>query len=121
MMGDVSGFALEFRQLNQSAESQPTPEQKKHGERPENRTRNRFKNILPYDGTRVILKNYPATDYMNANFIRSPFESSSQREYIATQGPLPATVNDFWHMVQQEMVTCILMITREAENMTVCD
>jgi protein tyrosine phosphatase len=42
------------------------------------------------------------------------------RDYIATQGPLPATVNDFWHMVQQELVKCIVMITREIEGLKVC-
>jgi protein tyrosine phosphatase len=88
---------------------------KRHGEKAENRTRNRFKNILPYDETRVILKNYPPTDYINANHIFSSNESIG-REYIATQGPLAATINDFWRMVQQETVKCIVMITRETEG-----
>jgi protein tyrosine phosphatase len=91
---------------------------KRHGERTENRTRNRFKNILPYDETRVILKGYPITDYINANHIRPSIETIG-REYIATQGPLAATVNDFWYMVQQEMVKSIVMITRETEGMKV--
>jgi len=56
---------------------------------------------------------------MNANRIRASSETNG-REYIATQGPLPATVNDFWHMVQQEMVKCIVMITREIEGLKVC-
>ena len=93
---------------------------KRHGEKLDNRTRNRFKNILPFDETRVILKNYPITDYINANHIRAPNESIG-REYIATQGPLAATLNDFWHMVQQETVKCIVMITRETEGMKVME
>ncbi len=73
---------------------------------------------MPYDETRVVLKNYLNTDYINANHIRPPIESIG-REYIATQGPLTATINDFWYMVQQETVKCIVMITRETEGMKV--
>lgn len=106
-----TGFSTEFEFLNQQSESQSSAYHKKTGEKQENRSRNRFKNILPYDETRVILRNYSATDYMNGNRIRM-----NGREYIATQGPLPLTVNDFWHMVQQENVKCIVMITREMEG-----
>ncbi|CAF0733350.1 unnamed protein product [Adineta steineri] len=114
--GQKNGFSVEFELLNQQSESQSSTFHKRNGEKPDNKIRNRFKNILPYDETRVILKNYPITDYMNANRIRTPFENIG-REYIATQGPLPGTVNDFWHMVQQETVKCIVMITRETEGM----
>ena len=113
--GPKTGFALEFQTLNQQSQSQSTTFHKRNGEKPENQVRNRFRNILPYDETRVILKNYPMTDYMNANRIRAPYETN-RREYILSQGPLPATVNDFWYMVQQELVTCIVMITREFES-----
>jgi tyrosine-protein phosphatase non-receptor type 11 len=117
--GQKNGFSLEFELLNQQSESQTSAYHKKNGEKPENRIRNRFKNILPYDETRIILKNYPVTDYMNANRIRTS-SGTMGRDYIATQGPLPATVNDFWHMVQQELVKCIVMITREIEGLKVC-
>lgn len=113
--GSRTGFSLEFEWLNIQSESQSNSFHKREGEKFENRTRNRFRNILPYDETRVVLRNYPLTDYMNANRIRSPFENY-RREYIAAQGPLTSTINDFWHMVQQELVTCIVMITRESEN-----
>ena len=116
--GHRTGFSLEFELLNQQSEYKSLLYHKRHGERLDNRTRNRFKNILPYDETRVILKNYPITDYINANHIRSPIESIG-RSYIATQGPLVATLNDFWHMVQQETVRSIVMITRETEGMKV--
>jgi tyrosine-protein phosphatase non-receptor type 11 len=110
-----TGFKLEFEWVNRQSELQSTAFHRTNGEKQENRIRNRFRNILPYDETRVILRNYSTTDYINANRIRSPFDSV-RREYIATQGPLPTTINDFWHMVQQECVTCIVMITREIEN-----
>ncbi|CAF0920877.1 unnamed protein product [Adineta steineri] len=114
--GHRTGFSLEFELLNQQSEYQSLIYHKKYGEKLENKTRNRFKNILPFDETRVILRNYPITDYINANHIRPPIESIG-RGYIATQGPLAATINDFWYMVQQEMVKCIVMITRETEGM----
>jgi len=114
LSGQKTGFSYEFELLNQQSESQSTAYHKKAGEKQENRPRNRFKNILPYDETRVILKNYPSTDYMNGNRIRT-----NGKEYIATQGPLPATINDFWHMIQQENVKCIVMITREVEGFKV--
>ncbi|CAF0808547.1 unnamed protein product [Rotaria sp. Silwood1] len=114
--GQKNGFSLEFDLLNQQNESQSLKYHKKNGEKQENRIRNRFRNILPYDETRIILKNYPITDYMNGNRVRTHYEGI-RREYIATQGPLPVTVNDFWHMVQQELVKCIIMITREIEGM----
>jgi tyrosine-protein phosphatase non-receptor type 11 len=116
--GQKTGFSFEFELLNQQSESQSTAYHKKNGEKQENRVRNRFKNILPYDETRVVLKTYSVTDYMNANRIRANYENIG-KEYIATQGPLPATVNDFWHMVQQETVRCVVMITRETEGMKV--
>ncbi|CAF1198531.1 unnamed protein product [Rotaria sordida] len=114
--GHRTGFSLEFELLNQQSECKSLMYHKRHGEKLENRTRNRFKNILPYDETRVILKNYSITDYINANHIRPPIENIG-RGYIAAQGPLTATINDFWYMVQQEMVKCIVMITRETEGM----
>ena len=116
--GQRTGFSLEFELLNQQSECNSANYHKKHGDKPDNRARNRFKNILPYDETRVILRNYSTTDYINANRIRAPSERIP-REYIATQGPLISTINDFWHMVQQEMVKCIVMITRETEGMKV--
>lgn len=114
--GQKTGFSYEFELLNQQSESQSSAYHKKTGEKQENRPRNRFKNILPYDETRVVLKNYPPTDYMNGNRIRT-----NGKEYIATQGPLPTTINDFWHMIHQENVKCIVMITREMEGFKVGD
>ncbi|UJR36649.1 hypothetical protein I4U23_029366 [Adineta vaga] len=113
--GQKNGFSVEFELLNQQSESQSSAYHKRNGEKSDNRIRNRFRNILPYDETRVVLRNYTATDYMNGNRIRTPSEGFG-REYIATQGPLPATINDFWHMIQQESVKCIVMITRETEG-----
>ena len=40
--------------------------------------------------------------------------------YIATQGPLPHTVNDFWRMVWEQEVKCIVMLCRREEKQEVC-
>uniref|UniRef100_F6UCL8 protein-tyrosine-phosphatase n=2 Tax=Ciona intestinalis TaxID=7719 RepID=F6UCL8_CIOIN len=60
---------------------------------PENETKNRFKNILPYEHTRVVLtKDEDGGDYINANYIDC---FNVPGKYIATQGPLPKTEKDF--------------------------
>lgn len=52
--------------------------------------KNRYKDILPFEHARVRLQNKPegSCDYVNASHLRS---SRSNKRYIATQGPLPAT------------------------------
>lgn len=71
------------------------------------------------DHTRVILDcSDPSTvgsDYINANYISGEVPGS-ERKYIATQGCMPATVNDFWKMVWQENTRVIVMTTNEVER-----
>ena len=43
-------------------------------------------------------------------------EEKFGKTYLATQGPLPNTINDFWLMVWQERSQLILMITHEEEK-----
>lgn len=82
---------------------------------PDNKDKNRYKNVLAYDATRVVLQ--PAKkkgpDYVNANWI--PGKDGSQ-DYIASQGPVPASFGDFWSMVLQTGVETIVMTTREVEG-----
>ncbi|XP_053151832.1 tyrosine-protein phosphatase non-receptor type 18 isoform X1 [Hemicordylus capensis] len=81
----------------------------------ENIKKNRYKDILPYDQTRVVLNALTEegqADYINANFIQGV---DNKRCYIATQGPLAHTVLDFWHMVWQYRVKVIVMACREVE------
>uniref|UniRef100_A0A8C9SUF9 protein-tyrosine-phosphatase n=1 Tax=Scleropages formosus TaxID=113540 RepID=A0A8C9SUF9_SCLFO len=89
---------------------------------PENRGKNRYNNILPYDSTRVKLccvDDDPCSDYINASYIPG---NSFRREYIATQGPLPGTKDDFWKMVWEQNVHNIVMVTQCLEKGRVkCD
>ncbi|XP_054483468.1 receptor-type tyrosine-protein phosphatase beta-like, partial [Anoplopoma fimbria] len=89
---------------------------------PENRGKNRYNNILPYDSTRVKLSyvdDDPCSDYINASYMPG---SNFRREYIATQGPLPGTKDDFWKMVWEQNVHNMVMVTQCVEKGRVkCD
>uniref|UniRef100_A0A3P9JIP7 protein-tyrosine-phosphatase n=1 Tax=Oryzias latipes TaxID=8090 RepID=A0A3P9JIP7_ORYLA len=85
------------------------------GEREENVKKNRYKDILPFDHSRVKLSfktTNQDTDYINANFIKG---MDGPKAYIATQGPLPNTVIDFWRMNWEYNVAVIVMACREFE------
>ncbi|XP_047658277.1 receptor-type tyrosine-protein phosphatase beta-like isoform X2 [Tachysurus fulvidraco] len=88
----------------------------------ENRGKNRYNNILPYDSSRVKLSyvdDDPSSDYINASYIPG---NHFRREYIATQGPLPGTKDDFWKMVWEQNVHNIVMLTQCVEKGRVkCD
>jgi len=112
-----SGFWEEFEHLQQ----QDTIKQyytRKEGQRPENRSKNRYRNILPFDYTRVVLTDHlqdgVSSDYINANYIKADEENT--KKYIATQGALQNTVNDFWWMIWQEDCRVIVMTTLEVER-----
>ncbi|KAJ4795204.1 Receptor-type tyrosine-protein phosphatase F [Rhynchospora pubera] len=80
-----------------------------------NKNKNRYPDVLPYDDTRVILNAHTdskdqGNDYINANFVTvGPAGKVSQ--FIATQGPLPETFNDFWQMIYQYSCPVIVMLT----------
>ncbi|CAG9125430.1 unnamed protein product [Plutella xylostella] len=79
---------------------------------PANVPANRYRDIAPYDKTRVILKNGSHGDYINASYINMEIPNSDQvLTYIATQGPLPSTIGDFWQMVWESESNLIVMLT----------
>uniref|UniRef100_UPI00398ECD5C receptor-type tyrosine-protein phosphatase kappa isoform X3 n=1 Tax=Pristiophorus japonicus TaxID=55135 RepID=UPI00398ECD5C len=81
----------------------------------QNRTKNRYGNIIAYDHSRVILQSLEddsTSDYINANYIDGYHRPS---HYIATQGPVHETVYDFWRMAWQEQSICIVMVTNLVE------
>ncbi|CAC5412432.1 PTPRT [Mytilus coruscus] len=83
------------------------------GSKEENKAKNRFLTTWPYDHSRVILKGDTKHDYINASYIDN---YEREKAYIAAQGPKKVTVKDFWHMIWQENVGKIVMVTQLVEN-----
>ncbi|XP_048252888.1 tyrosine-protein phosphatase non-receptor type 12-like isoform X2 [Haliotis rufescens] len=112
------GFWREFKELreiqiaNKSENKYPSEEGKKEC----NIKKNRYKDILPYDYHRVVLSKQDGaegSDYINASFIK---DVNGKNGYIASQGPLPHTVNDFWRMLWEYKVEIVFMVCREEES-----
>ncbi|XP_055482184.1 phosphatidylinositol phosphatase PTPRQ isoform X1 [Psammomys obesus] len=79
---------------------------------PWNRAKNRFPNIKPYNNNRVKLiadTSTPGSDYINASYVSGYL---CPNEFIATQGPLPGTVGDFWRMVWETRAKTLVMLTQ---------
>ncbi|TRZ02638.1 hypothetical protein DNTS_000622 [Danionella cerebrum] len=87
-----------------------------------NKPKNRYANVIAYDHSRVVLTpvdGVPGSDYINGNYIDG---YRKQNAYIATQGPLPETLSDFWRMVWEQRTSTIVMMTRLEEKSRVkCD
>ncbi|KAM4728482.1 receptor-type tyrosine-protein phosphatase F isoform 17-T20 [Anableps anableps] len=87
-----------------------------------NKPKNRYANVIAYDHSRVVLTSVdavPGSDYINGNYIDG---YRKQNAYIATQGPLPETLSDFWRMVWEQRSNTIVMMTRLEEKSRVkCD
>ncbi|OXB55333.1 hypothetical protein ASZ78_002504 [Callipepla squamata] len=81
---------------------------------PENAERNRFQDVLPYDDTRVELvpTKENNTGYINASHIKVSV-GGIEWDYIATQGPLQNTCQDFWQMIWEQGIAIIAMVTAE--------
>ncbi|XP_010157523.1 PREDICTED: receptor-type tyrosine-protein phosphatase V-like, partial [Eurypyga helias] len=111
-------FFQEFEELKEVGKEQPKVE----AELPANVSKNRYPHVLSYDHSRVKLSQLgedPHSDYINANFMPG---YTSQREFIATQGPLKRTIEDFWRLVWEQHVCNIVMLTVCMENGRVlCD
>ncbi|XP_036977629.1 receptor-type tyrosine-protein phosphatase R [Acanthopagrus latus] len=89
---------------------------------PNHGTKNRYKTILPNPHSRVILRSKSCNDllssYINANYVRGYL--GNEKAFIATQGPMVNTVNDFWQMAWQEEAPVIVMITKLKEKNEKC-
>ncbi|XP_040850799.1 tyrosine-protein phosphatase non-receptor type 2 isoform X2 [Ochotona curzoniae] len=82
---------------------------------PENRNRNRYRDVSPYDHSRVKLQN-TENDYINASLVDI---EEAQRSYVLTQGPLPNTCCHFWLMVWQQKTKAVVMLNRTVEKESV--
>lgn len=79
---------------------------------PENRNRNRYRDVSPYDHSRVRLEN-SENDYINASLITV---EEAQRRYILTQGPLRNTCGHFWQMIWEQRCKAVIMLNRVIEK-----
>ncbi|KAL2083947.1 hypothetical protein ACEWY4_019465 [Coilia grayii] len=80
----------------------------------ENMEKNRYKDVLPYDITRVVLKGDDG-DYINASHVKTE-PGGKVLHYIAAQGPLPLTCVDFWRCIWEQNSTHIIMLTTLTER-----
>ncbi|KYO22133.1 receptor-type tyrosine-protein phosphatase eta isoform B [Alligator mississippiensis] len=105
------GFAEEYEELRPAGVHQP----KFAAELAENRGKNRYNNVLPYDISRVKLsaQSHPTDDYINANYMPG---YNLRKEFIAAQGPLPNTLEDFWRMIWEKNIYAIVMLTKCIEQ-----
>uniref|UniRef100_A0A8C5X5E3 Receptor-type tyrosine-protein phosphatase eta n=1 Tax=Malurus cyaneus samueli TaxID=2593467 RepID=A0A8C5X5E3_9PASS len=105
------GFAEEYEELKSAGVHQP----KFAAELPENRGKNRYNNVLPYDVSRVKLSSQSSGtgDYINANYMPG---YNSKKAFIAAQGPLPNTIEDFWQMIWEKNIYSIVMLTKCVEQ-----
>uniref|UniRef100_A0A8R1E1Q2 Protein-tyrosine-phosphatase n=1 Tax=Caenorhabditis japonica TaxID=281687 RepID=A0A8R1E1Q2_CAEJA len=73
--------------------------------------KNRYKDVVCNDRTRVVLHDGRPGDYIHANYVRG-----TRPGYILTQGPLKDSLFDFWRMIIQEQVLAICMLCEFQEN-----
>nr|XP_027798818.1 tyrosine-protein phosphatase non-receptor type 3 isoform X2 [Marmota flaviventris] len=82
---------------------------------PQNLDKNRYKDVLPYDTTRVLLQGNE--DYINASYVNMEIPAANLvNKYIATQGPLPHTCAQFWQVVWDQKLSLIVMLTTLTER-----
>ncbi|XP_032096203.1 tyrosine-protein phosphatase non-receptor type 3 isoform X4 [Sapajus apella] len=82
---------------------------------PQNLDKNRYKDVLPYDTTRVLLQGNE--DYINASYVNMEIPAAKLvNRYIAAQGPLPHTCAQFWQVVWDQKLSLIVMLTTLTER-----
>ncbi|XP_022804800.1 receptor-type tyrosine-protein phosphatase epsilon-like isoform X2 [Stylophora pistillata] len=108
---DDRGYMIEYNKLD-SGQEYPCDA----GLMPENKAKNRYGNIIAYDHSRVVLspiEGESGSDYINATRIDG---YNKPNAYIACQGPVPPTFDDFWRMVWEQQSSTIVMLTNLQER-----
>ncbi|POM68391.1 Receptor-type tyrosine-protein phosphatase, partial [Phytophthora palmivora] len=106
-----SGFEREYMEICWSIDKAPDYEAMLTPQTKATKTKNRYRDVLPFEKTRVKLQTAASKtedDYINANYIDGG--------YIACCAPVPAAIRDFWHMVWQCHVHVVLMLTNFVER-----
>ncbi|XP_072318763.1 protein tyrosine phosphatase receptor type Db isoform X13 [Eucyclogobius newberryi] len=109
---NVTGMEVEFKRL---ASAKAHTSRFVSANLPCNKFKNRLVNIMPYETTRVCLqpiRGVEGSDYINASFIDG---YRQQKAYIATQGPLAETTEDYWRMLWEHNSTIVVMLTKLRE------
>ncbi|ODV83807.1 hypothetical protein CANARDRAFT_237663 [[Candida] arabinofermentans NRRL YB-2248] len=107
--------------LTRHCQATPSPETPYFSAGVELGRKNRYKDIFPYEHSRVKIQKYDAEDneldqeesYINASYLHYP---GSENQYIATQGPLEETIGDFWKVAYDHKIPLILSLTAQREN-----
>ena len=108
-LSGMTGVQVEFKRL---AAIRTHPGRFVSASLPVNKPKNRLVNVLPYESTRVCLqpiRGVDGTDYINASFVDG---YRYRNAYIATQGPLAETAEDFWRMLWEHNSTIVVMLTK---------
>lgn len=110
----VDSFSQQFLQLFHHSQTQvdnifiPSEEAK---------LKNRYTNILPSKQHRVQLTSNAKTacaDYINASHYQTKLPGGCK--YILAQAPIEESFADFWHMVWDQNIQLIIMLTKFIEN-----
>jgi len=110
--GTNRGYQRQYAALNDIGRNQSVADSQSE----ENKLKNRYANISPYDKWRVhlpVINDDPCSNYINASWIDG-YKSPSR--YIASQGPVPNSFISHWRMIWEFQVQTIVMVTHEVEQ-----
>ncbi|XP_015764772.1 PREDICTED: receptor-type tyrosine-protein phosphatase delta-like [Acropora digitifera] len=109
---NMTGLAREYQRLELITADDVTDIKDDVGRQKENASKNRFPDIVPLNGSRVILQD-ANNDYINASYVDTFRERNS---FIMTQAPLENTIEDFWKMIWDYNIGTIVMLNEQKEG-----
>uniref|UniRef100_A0AC35UA53 Tyrosine-protein phosphatase domain-containing protein n=1 Tax=Rhabditophanes sp. KR3021 TaxID=114890 RepID=A0AC35UA53_9BILA len=110
---DIHGITRDYLQF---FKGRPNPAEYSSFLLPENRPKNRYRDILCLELSRVKLKDHK-NDYIHANYVKT---LKGEKTFIATQGPLEKTCADFWRMTFDEVEFIVMLCQFIEEGRTKC-